>query len=60
MACRHIRTHRNVRTPHVPWQNDYLFASEQLATKLTACSAHDGDAAWALTDHCLLIADFAR
>lgn len=58
-ACRHIRTQRHVKAPHVPWQNDYLFASERLATTLTACYAHNDDAAWALSDHCPVVADFA-
>jgi endonuclease/exonuclease/phosphatase family metal-dependent hydrolase len=58
-ACRHIRTHMHARNPQVPWQNDYLFASEQLATKLTACYAHDEAEAWSLSDHCPVVADFA-
>jgi exonuclease III len=57
-SCRHIRTQRHVRKPHVPWQTDYIFASERLATKLAACYAHDVDAAWALSDHCPVIAEF--
>jgi exonuclease III len=43
----------------VPWQDDYLFASPQLADKLTACYADDTDAAWAQSDHCPVVADFA-
>ena len=59
-ACRHIRTYRHGGKPHgVPWQNDYIFASEHLATKLTACHAHDEAGAWSLSDHCPVIADFA-
>lgn len=57
-ACRHILTTRPISAPHKPWQNDYLFASEQLATKLTACYAHDNEAAWALSDHCPVVAEF--
>jgi endonuclease/exonuclease/phosphatase family metal-dependent hydrolase len=57
-ACRHIRTHRHVNSS-APWQDDYLFASKKLATKLTACYADDIDDAWALSDHCPVIADFA-
>jgi endonuclease/exonuclease/phosphatase family metal-dependent hydrolase len=58
-TCRHIRTHRHGRRPQAPWQTDYLFASERRAAKLTACCAHDQEAAWALSDHCPVIADFA-
>jgi endonuclease/exonuclease/phosphatase family metal-dependent hydrolase len=56
-SCRHVQTHRHLRSSK-PWQNDYVFASDRLATKLTACYAHDVDAAWALSDHCPVIAEF--
>lgn len=60
-ACRHIRTSRPAKAPRKPWQNDYLFASKHLAAKLTARYARndDDDAAWDLSDHCPVVADFA-
>jgi exonuclease III len=58
-ACRHVQTHRNPKSP-VPWQLDYLFASEkQLMSRLTSCRAiDDDDRAWELSDHCPVIAEF--
>lgn len=56
--CRHIRTQRRAQNPEVPWQNDYIFASEPLANRLKACYAHDDEGAWQLSDHCPVCAEF--
>lgn len=57
--CGHVQTQRHRSSP-IPWQNDYLFASEKLARKLTDCYAiDDGDPdPWSLSDHCPVVAAF--
>jgi exonuclease III len=42
----------------VPYNNDYILASTAMAKRLTACHALDEDDAWALSDHCPVIAHF--
>lgn len=56
--CRHVQTHRH-NLSKVPWQLDYLFASQkQLGTKLAGCALVDTADAWALSDHCPVVAEF--
>lgn len=56
--CLHVQTHRHPSSSK-PWQNDYLFASKQLAKRLTRCAASEaGDPPWVLSDHRPLIAEF--
>ena len=58
-GCVHVQTHRHPKSK-IPWQIDYLFASEkQLMPKLVACRAIDDDPlVWELSDHCPLVAAF--
>ncbi|MBS2020264.1 MAG: hypothetical protein JST00_45815 [Deltaproteobacteria bacterium] len=58
-ACTHVQTHRH-RKSTVPWQLDYLFASEkQLMPRLTSCRVVDKDPrVWELSDHCPIVAEF--
>jgi exonuclease III len=57
-ACSHVQTHRHPKS-QVPWQLDYLFASErQLMGKLKSCRAVDDGRAWELSDHCPVVAEF--
>ena len=57
--CRHVQTYRHDNKANGnPWQNDYVFASGTLADSLIACAAVDDEAAWALSDHCPVIAEF--
>lgn len=57
VVCRHTRTQRK-RGLDVPYNNDYILASTAMAKRLTACYALDEAAAWTLSDHCPVIADF--
>ena len=56
--CRHTRTQRRRQSPDVPYNNDYILASRGMAERLTSCHALDQDDAWALSDHCPVVADF--
>jgi hypothetical protein len=57
--CRHVRTYRHDnRTDGPPWQNESFFATRALADGLATCAAVDDEAAWALSDHCPVIAEF--
>lgn len=38
------------------WQGDWVFASDRL--RLVRCEPEDSDQAWALSDHCPIVADF--
>lgn len=57
--CRHVQTHRHSQSP-VPWQDDYLFATEALASRLVECDVVDsGDPdPWDFSDHCPIRAVF--
>ena len=64
--CGHIVTHRHNKGRTT--QNDYIFATESLASKLEACYAVDEksqkgfpvteDGNWKLSDHCPVAAEF--
>lgn len=58
-SCGHVQTHRH-RQSRVPWQDDYLFASRELAAQLVSCRPVDaGDPdPWELSDHCPVVAEF--
>jgi hypothetical protein len=57
--CQHVRTLRFRRNPNsVPWQNDYIFASRNLASRLRDCRTLDTEDIWAESDHCILLATF--
>jgi hypothetical protein len=56
--CRHVRTYRHDNgADGAPWQNDSLFASKALSAGLNSCVAVDHDEAWALSDHCPVVAE---
>jgi hypothetical protein len=56
--CRHIRTQRHPRSNR-PWQNDYLFASKALTSRLilTRALVYDSEFIHELGDHLPLVAD---
>jgi len=59
--CYHVRTHKHSR--HQPGEmanNDYLFATPELAARLQKLVVMNGDAdpAWSHSDHCPLVAEF--
>jgi len=57
--CRHVQTHQHARS-RKPWHNDYLFATQKLAARLTACGVLEaGDPPWSLSDHRPVVADVA-
>jgi len=47
---------RTYRKHALPWQDDWVFASEPLTC--TRCEAVDTEEAWGLSDHCPVIAEF--
>ncbi len=53
----YVRTHRHKNAPtSSPYQNDWMFASKQLRPLL--CMPVDTEEAWALSDHCPVLAEF--
>lgn len=56
--CRHVQTHRHNRSG-VSWHDDYLFASEVLAEKVTEVRVIDQEpGAREFSDHCPIVAKF--
>jgi endonuclease/exonuclease/phosphatase family metal-dependent hydrolase len=47
---------RTFGTPQAPFQDDWVFSSPALVC--TRCEAVDADEAWALSDHCPVLAEF--
>jgi exonuclease III len=56
--CTHVRTRRDHRHPTVPYQTDYLFASERLASGLVSCEALASDEWFSVSDHAPIVAVF--
>ncbi|MGB8648923.1 MAG: hypothetical protein WCF84_27045 [Anaerolineae bacterium] len=53
----YVRTYRHRNNPNsTPYQDDWVFATENL--HLISCEAKDEETAWALSDHCPVIAEF--
>lgn len=53
----YVRTLRHQNRPDsTPYQNDWIFASKKLVP--LSCRAIDTEAAWALSDHCPVLAEF--
>jgi hypothetical protein len=57
--CRHTWTRRDPRSPEVPYQMDYLFASTVLAERLKSCEALSPLEWQEYSDHSPIIATFA-
>lgn len=57
-ACAHTRTRFAARWPHVAYQTDYLWASYDLAKRLTSCEALATDEWFAFSDHAPIVAEF--
>ncbi len=57
--CGHVQTHRHPKSDK-PWQNDYIFAGQYLAQKVTTCEVVDegSPSPWEFSDHCPVIATF--
>jgi endonuclease/exonuclease/phosphatase family metal-dependent hydrolase len=52
-----VRTYRHRNQPtSKPWQLDWVFAAPKL--KLLSCEPLDDEKAWALSDHCPVLAEF--
>ena len=58
-GCTHVRTRRDPRYPNVPYQNDYLFASTQLSSRLITCEVLATDEWFSISDHAPIVAEFA-
>lgn len=57
-TCRHVRTQRHGnKTDSKPWQTDYLWATPALTQRVTSCRTLDEEPAWAISDHCPVVAD---
>ena len=52
IPCRHVHTHRHGRSGK-PWQNDYMFVSKPLSSRVVSCRpVNEGDSiAWSHSDH---------
>lgn len=58
-GCGHVQTHRHNRSDK-PWQDDYVFASQDFAQRLISCEVVDegSPSPWEFSDHCPIIATF--
>jgi endonuclease/exonuclease/phosphatase family metal-dependent hydrolase len=58
-GCGHVQTHRHSRS-RKPWQDDYVFASKELALRLISCEVIDqgSPSPWEFSDHCPVVATF--
>ena len=56
--CPHVRTLWH-HSSSVPWQNDYIFASERLAHRLIDCLTLDTPRGMGVQRHCSIVAEFA-
>ncbi len=60
-TCSHARTYRNAnRADSRPTQLDYVFVSDALLPTVTACTVHDVEGAWQLSDHCPVVVDLSE
>ena len=57
-GCTHVRTRRDPRHPHVPYQTDYCFATTGARLRLVSCEVLASDEWFALSDHAPIVADF--
>lgn len=57
--CRHVQTQRHDRSTF-PWQNDYMFASEDLLEEPFTVEVLDRDDAWQLSGHCPIVLELAN
>jgi exonuclease III len=57
-ACRHVQTQRHDRSTF-PWQNDYLFVSEDLLREPFTVDVIDQEDVWALSGHCPIVVEFS-
>lgn len=55
--CRHIQTQRHDRSKF-PWQNDYIFISEDLKKLPHSVKVVDDEEIWKLSSHCPVIIEF--
>ena len=55
-ACRHVQTQRHERSTF-PWQNDYVFLSEDLLESGYTVEVVDREDAWALSSHCPIVVE---
>ncbi len=58
-GCSHVRTRRDARRPAIPYQTDYLFASQKLASRLVTCDVLATDEWLAISDHAPIWAEFS-
>jgi exonuclease III len=60
-SCTHVRTFRLKNSSDSrPTQLDYAYISKNLVSKLQRCDVVHTDDAWALSDHCPVVLDFAE
>jgi hypothetical protein len=55
--CRHTWTYRRAHNPTVPYQDDYVFASQRLRDRLIECTAREFTPEWP-SDHAPIVATF--
>jgi endonuclease/exonuclease/phosphatase family metal-dependent hydrolase len=56
LACRHVHTQHHERS-EFPWQNDYIFLSQDLLALNPTVEVFDRDDAWRLSGHCPIAVD---
>jgi hypothetical protein len=56
--CEHTWTRRDPGRPRIPYQMDYLFASQALARRLVSCEALDPEDWRSFSDHAPIVATF--
>ena len=58
--CAHVRTRRDRQSPNVPYQTDYLFASEaRVEAEFMRRPASEESLRFTISDHAPIVADFA-
>jgi len=55
--CRHVQTQRHEASVF-PWQNDYVFVTEDLLAQKPTVEVFDHDSAWRLSSHCPIVVNF--
>ena len=56
-SCRHVQTQRHDRSTF-PWQNDYIFVTDDILKCKPTVEVFDRDEAWELSGHCPLVIEF--
>lgn len=57
-GCRHVQTQRHEKSTF-PWQNDYIFLSEDLVESSYSVELITSEEAWTLSGHCPIVVELA-